>query len=94
MFHKCSFKAPDHTLYFKAKTGHKRNTDPVKYVILDPTLQNAILATMGPTALARAPKDRKIPITVPFCCSVPCCDASVVIEGTTIAVAEIFNIRI
>lgn len=47
-----------------------------------------MLATIGPRARARAPKDRKIPITVPFCCSVPCRDARVVIEGTTIAVAK------
>jgi len=46
-----------------------------------------ILATMGPTARAKAPSDLKIPITVPFWSCDPSFETRVIIHGTTIAVA-------
>lgn len=51
-------------------------------------LQKAMLAMTGPTALARAPSDRNMPKTVPFCCAYPYIDAIVVMHDTTIAVAR------
>lgn len=71
----------------KVRAGHSRNTEPVKYVAVEPTLQNAILAKTGPNALANAPKDRKIPMTVPFSWSLPYSEARVIIHETTMAVA-------
>lgn len=46
-------------------------------------------AKMGPIALASAPKDRKMPKMVPFWSGGPYVDTSVVMQDTTIAVAEI-----
>lgn len=74
------------------KTGHNKATEPIRYVAEEPILQNAILATIGPNALARAPSDLNIPIKDPFWCSNPYCDAIVIIQGTTIAVAKSFNV--
>lgn len=44
-------------------------------------LQNAMLAKIGPKALARAPNERNIPITVPFSFSDPFMDAIVIKHG-------------
>ena len=38
----------------------------------------------GPNALASAPSDLKIPITVPFCSLLPYDDITVVMHGTTV----------
>lgn len=40
-------------------------TAPIEYATVGPKHQNRDDATMGPTPLARAPKDRKIPRAVP-----------------------------
>ena len=45
-------------------------------------------ANIGPTALASAPRDLKIPITVPFCSTVPYDEIIVVRHGTTVADAK------
>lgn len=71
-----------------AKTGHSRAQAPIRYVVVDPMLQNAMLATTGPTALASAPSERNMPKTVPFCCGYPYIDAIVIMQDTTIAVAR------
>lgn len=73
---------------FNFNTGHSKSTAPKRYVIVDPKLQKAMLAKIGPRALANAPKERKMPITIPFCCSVPYCETKVIMQGTTIAVAK------
>lgn len=46
-------------------------------------------AKMGPSALANAPIDRKIPSTMPFWSCFPYSEMSVVMHVTTNAVAEI-----
>lgn len=43
---------------------------------------------IGPMDLAKAPRERKIPRTVPFWSSGPNLEASVVMQETTIAVAR------
>jgi len=44
-------------------------------------------AKIGPAALAKAPRDLKIPMTLPFWWSPPNFDTIVIMHGTTIAVA-------
>lgn len=48
-------------------------------------------ASTGPVARASAPSDRKMPITVPFWASEPNREARVVMQGTTMAVAETYQ---
>lgn len=47
-----------------------------------------IEANIGPSALAKAPNERKIPRTIPFWSCLPYSDISVVIQVTTNAVAK------
>lgn len=54
---------------------------------MDPISQNAVDDTIGPRALAKAPRDRKIPNTVPFWSKLPYFAVNVVMQVTQNAVA-------
>lgn len=54
---------------------------------MDPIDQNAVDDTIGPRALARAPRERKMPSTVPFWSKLPYLAVSVVMHVTQKAVA-------
>ena len=60
---------------------HKIILQVLKYLLND--------VNIGPKALARAPKDRNIPVAVPRCSGVPNVDIKVVRHGTTMALAVI-----
>lgn len=55
---------------------------------MDPIHQNATEPTTGPTARAKAPKDRKMPKTEPFWSSFPYFETKVVRQVTVKAVAK------
>lgn len=63
---------------------------PIRYVVVDPNDQKIVDETIGPSARAKAPRERKIPNTVPFWSKLPYFDVSVVMHVTTNAVAIVF----
>lgn len=60
---------------------------PIRYVGVDPIDQKAVEDTMGPRARARAPRERKIPSTVPFWSKLPYLAVNVVMHVTQKEVA-------
>lgn len=67
--------------------GYSSAKPPIKYVGVDPMDQKAVDDTIGPSALAKAPRDLKMPSTVPFWSKFPYLAVRVVMHVTQKAVA-------
>ena len=70
------------------KAGKSKKNPPIRYVAFEPITQKAVAATIGPKLRARAPRERKMPRTVPFWSLLPYFAVRVDNKDTTKAVAE------